>query len=114
MAAPTLNASSLRAFGDNFVNELEYSSITGNESFTCTWSSQAPALDPTMVTCVVTTRPTDKSNINVSWTANNTPGDSNSGRTCTLSLDTEVGGSMTGAVVRVYLWWVASADGGIS
>jgi hypothetical protein len=114
MAAPTLDSSKLRGFGDNYVNELQYSSITGNESFTATFDSDAPALDPTMVTHVVTTRPTDNSNVGISWTGNNTPGDDNSARTITLSLDTEVGGSMTGAVVRVYLWWTESATGGIS
>ena len=114
MAAPTLDSTILRGFGDNNVCELQYSTITGNESFTATFSSDAPAVDPTMITHMVTTRPTDDSNVGLSWTGNNTPGDSNSGRTVTLSLDTEVGGSMTGAVVRVYLWWPESASGGIT
>jgi hypothetical protein len=57
----------------------------------------------------VTTRATDGSPVLMSYESSDTSLD-----TVTLRFDTEVGGDLTGAVVKVFLEWHESADGGIS
>lgn len=62
---------------------------------------------PLLVLHTTTTRPTDGSVVDFSWT-----GTSTSGNTVSVTLDTVPGGSLTGAAVKVYCIFIEQASGG--
>ena len=62
---------------------------------------------PLLVLHTTTTRPTDGSVVDFSWT-----GTSTSNNTVTIQVDTTPGGSVTGAEVKVYCVFLEQASGG--
>ena len=114
MAAPTTDASRTRTHVDRIIHEAEFSAITPAESFNFTFPSNLPALNPTFIRHSVVTQPTSRDVVDVQWTANNVPGAANATRVVELTMMTSIGGSLTGAVVRVYFEWLQQASGGIS
>ena len=113
MAATTDSATN-RAWVDRLIHEVQFSAINAEESFNYTFPSSCPALDPSFVKAITVTDPESGDPVFVKWTAYNTPGAANASRLVTLRIGTVPGGSVTGAVVRVYLEWVPSGSGGIS
>ena len=114
MAAPTTNSSKTHTCVDRIIHEAEFSAITAAESFSYTFPSNLPALDPTFVRHAVVTQPTSRDVVDVHWTSDSTPGDTNSSRAVELTIMTSIGGSLTGAVVRVYFEWLEQGSGGLS
>ena len=64
---------------------------------------------PLMVLHATTTRPTDGSVVDMSWTSTDTTNNKVS-----IVLDTVAGGSLTGSAVKVYCIFADSAGGGIT
>ena len=112
--AATTNSAVTRAWVDRIIHEVEFSAINAEETFSYTFPSSLPALNPTFVRSATVTDPVTGDPIFVKWTGNNTPGGANASRTIQLRIGTNPGGSVTSGVVRVYFEWLESAAGGIS
>ena len=90
------------------ITELSLSTIVAGKSEAVSHGGPTGAT-PLMVLHTVSTRPTDGSVVDFAWTASSTSGD-----TVSVTLDTVPGGSLTGAVVKVYCLFSEQASGGIS
>ena len=90
------------------ITELSLSTIVAGKSETVSHGGPSGAT-PLMVLHTVSTRPTDCSVVDFAWT-----GSSTSGNTVSLTLDTVPGGSLTGAVVKVFCLFSEQASGGVA
>jgi len=90
------------------ITESSLSTLVAGKSESISHNGPSGAT-PMMVLCTTTTRPTDGSVVDFSWTATST-----SGNTVSVTLDTVAGGSLTGAAVKVYCFFHEQATGGIS
>ncbi len=109
---PTIDSSKVLAWEPYTVYEEQWSALDAGAAVDLSWTAaDGPALAPHSVSMEVLTRPTDRSPVQLHRdTANDAP----SSRTIRLSVDTEAGGSLTGAVVSIKLTWIATASGGTS
>jgi len=90
------------------ITESSLSTLVAGKSESISHNGPSGAT-PLMVLCTTTTRPTDGSVVDFSWT-----GTSTSGNTVSVTLDTVPGGSLTGAAVKVYCLFHEQGSGGIS
>jgi len=90
------------------ITELSLSTIVAGKSESVSHGGPTGAT-PLMVLHTVSTRATDGSVVDFAWTATSTSGD-----TVSVTLDTVPGGSLTGAVVKVYCLFSEQGSGGIS
>lgn len=108
----TLDKSIILSACPYIIYEEEFSAINAGEAFDLSWTAaEGPALLPFKVELETTTNTTDRSPI---FLVHNRASSSASGRTVNITLDTVAGGSVTGGVVTVRLWFLDQASGGTS
>ena len=90
------------------ITELSLSTVVAGKSEAVLHNGPS-GTTPIMVLHSTTTRPTDGSVVDFSWTSTDTTNNKVS-----VTLDTVPGGSLTGAEVKVYCIFLDSASGGIS
>lgn len=104
----TLIASSKLQDFPNILQESTLSTIPTGNSFTIALMGPS-GRSPYRVLFTTTTKPTDGSDVKMSWTSSSSTND-----TITVFADAQVGGSLTGAVVQCLIEWHGVGSGGIS
>ena len=106
--ALTVDSTTPTRFGDLTEVELQFSSIT--DASTTTVSHGGPSgATPYKVSHVVTTAPTSRDPIWMSWEASST-----ANNTIDVRFSVPQGGDITGAIVKLFVTFREAASGGIS
>ena len=106
--ALTVDSTKPTRFGDITEVELQLSSIT-DASTTSVAHGGPSGVAPYKVSHVVTTAPTSRDPIGMSWEASST-----SANTVDVRFSVPQGGDITGAIVKMYVTFRESASGGIT
>ena len=109
--ASTIDSSTRVKHVQDVVYEEQWSANDGTAQDLSWAAADGPAIVPYKVEMEVLTPPTDRSIVQLQRT---TASDSASARTIRVRLESETGGSLTGAVVLIRLSWLEQASGGIS
>ena len=106
--ALTVDSTTSTRFGDITEMELQFSSIT--DASTTTVSHGGPSgVTPYKVSHIVTTAPTSRDPVGMSWEATST-----ANNTIDVRFSVPQGGDITGAIVKMHVTFRDSASGGIS
>ena len=112
--AATTDSSIVTAMADRLILDVQFSAINNSETFTYTFPSSLPAMNPYKVQFTTTTLSTSGDPVNGAWTGNSVLGVANSTRALSINMKAANGGVTTSAIVRMQVEWRESAAGGIT